>query len=352
MNSVFFTKSLLKWYKSNKRDLPWRETRDPYKIWLSEIILQQTRVNQGLPYFIKFVEAFPDMQALAQAKEKMVLSLWQGLGYYSRARNMHSSAKNLVEHNQGLLPDNYADLLKVKGIGKYTAAAIASFAYQERTPVVDGNVYRVLTRVFGVEADISSSAGINEVYELAQQLIPEKEHDSYNQAIMEFGALHCTPANPKCDDCPLSKNCFANIHQLQAVLPFKTKKIKKTTRYLNYLCIRHKNKFLLTERTGNDIWKGLYEFPLIEAGELLPKEMLLKGFNRKNTVFVAETKSFKHVLTHQTIFAGFMLLEVGDSGYFQKLSNELNAFIFSRKQIESLPKSVLISKFLEQYINV
>jgi len=345
-----FAGTLLKWYKINKRDLPWRETNDPYQIWLSEIILQQTRVNQGLPYFIKFMKAFPDIQALARAKEQKVLSLWQGLGYYSRARNLHHSAKMLVEQNNGMLPDTYKGLLKVKGIGKYTAAAIASFAYKEKTPVVDGNVFRVLTRVFGISSDISGSKGISEVYSLAEKIIPEREHDTYNQAIMEFGALHCLPVSPQCSSCPLSKICFAFAHQMQGDLPVKTKKIKKTTRYFNYLCLRHKNDFLMKERTGKDIWKGLFEVPMVEAKNIKSKDELLKEFNEKKIIIDKKSKTFKHVLTHQTIFAKFYVIEVPDLKYFNNMQRTLASVIYNKKQLKTLPKPVLINNFLEEYI--
>lgn len=350
MNQNSFVRSLVKWYKINKRDLPWRETTDPYKIWLSEIILQQTRVNQGLPYFHKFITSFPDIKALAAASEQSVLSLWQGLGYYSRARNMHSSAKNLVENNAGKLPGTYNELLKVKGIGKYTAAAIASFAYKERTPVVDGNVFRVLTRVFGIDKDISTSSGINDIYTLAWELIPKNDPDLYNQAIMEFGALHCTPANPQCEICPLADICFAKKHELQSVLPIKSKKLKKKTRYFNYLCVRHKNNFLMRERRGNDIWKGLFEVPLFEEAALQSKDELLQRFNEKKFTIDKETKMFKHVLSHQTIFARFTVIEIKELTYFNKLSKDLESASFNKKDLQTLPKSVLINKFLEEYI--
>lgn len=350
MSQKLFATNLIKWYKINKRDLPWRDTNDPYKIWLSEIILQQTRVNQGLPYFYRFIEAFPDIKSLAKAKERHVLSLWQGLGYYSRARNLHFSAKMLVEKNNAALPATYHELLKVKGIGKYTAAAIASFAYKEKTPVVDGNVFRVLSRVFGIETDISSSKGIQQTYELAEQLMPAKEHDLYNQAIMEFGALHCTPANPKCDQCPVSSFCFAKTHNLQKELPYKSKKIKKTTRYFHYLCVRHKNNFLMKERTEKDIWKGLYEIPLREDKRIKKKDELLHEFNEKKIIIDKESKIVKHVLSHQTIFAKFYLIEVPDLKYFNKLQASFHSVAINKKHLKNLPKPVLISNFLEEYI--
>lgn len=344
-----FVQSVLKWYKINKRDLPWRETRNPYFIWLSEIILQQTRVNQGLPYYIKFTETFPDIQALAKASEQDVLRLWQGLGYYSRARNLHASARSLVENNNGKLPENYSGLLKVKGIGPYTAAAIASFAYKERMPVVDGNVFRVLSRVFGIETDISSAEGKKQFYDLAWSLIPEKNHDSFNQAIMEFGALQCVPLNPDCENCPLSGLCFAKKNNLQSSLPVKIKSIKKKTRHLNYLLIRYKNKILFKERKSSDIWKGLFDFPCIEEKKLKSADEIKKMFNQKKILFDQSSEAYKHILTHQTIHAVFHCIEVKDLNYFNFLSERYNCKEFSKKQVQILPKPVLINKFLTEY---
>jgi len=341
---------LLKWYKINKRDLPWRNTNNPYFIWLSEVILQQTRVNQGLPYYQKFIRNFPDIQSLAQAPEREVLALWQGLGYYSRARNLHASAKILIESNGGKLPTSYEQLLKVKGIGPYTGAAIASFAFNEKVPVIDGNVYRVLSRVFGIATDILSSSGIKEFKELAWKVIPEKDHSTYNQAIMEFGALQCVPINPNCEDCPMAELCFANKHNLQSSLPVKSKAAKKTTRYFNYLCIRNKSKVILKERTGKDIWKGLFEFPMIESGKLITIKELKKHLNPDKIIVNEPSKTYKHILSHQTIFAKFWIIEITEKKYFNKVLIDTNSTHFDENQVKTLPKSVLITKFLEEYI--
>lgn len=341
---------LLKWYKLNKRDLPWRNTNNPYFIWLSEVILQQTRVIQGLPYYQKFTENFPDIQSLANASEREVLGLWQGLGYYSRARNLHASAKILIDTNGGKLPTGYEQLLKVKGIGPYTAAAIASFAYNEKVPVIDGNVYRVLSRIFGISTDIASNAGIKEFKELAWKVIPEKDHSTYNQAIMEFGALQCVPVNPNCQDCPLSDLCFANKHNLQSSLPVKSKAIKKTTRYFNYLCLRNKSAIIFKERTGKDIWKGLFEFPVIETEKLITLKELKKHLDPDKIIVNETSKAYKHILSHQTIFAKFWIIDVPQKKYFNKLIIDTNSSHFDENQLKTLPKPVLITKFLEEYI--
>ena len=352
MKGKLFAVELLKWYSIYKRDLPWRETTDPYHIWLSEIILQQTRVNQGLPYYLKFISSYPTIKSLAKAPEQEVLRLWQGLGYYSRARNLHYSAKKLLSENNGRLPLTYEELLLVKGIGKYTAAAIASFAYQERVPVVDGNVFRVLSRIFGIEKDMMDPAGVKEFYRVAELLLPDKDHHIYNQAIMEFGALHCTPAMPKCDDCVFKKTCFAYKHHLQSKLPVKSKKIKKKTRYFNYLCIRHKNKFLMKERSGQDIWKGLFEFPLVEDKKEKDYAEIIERFNKAEINVDRESKVFKHILTHQTIYSKFYVISIKELRDFNKILKDSKCKPYNQHEIKKLPKSVLINKFLEEYIFV
>ncbi len=257
-----FSKTLITWYLDNKRDLPWRKTKDPYHIWLSEIMLQQTRVAQGLPYFLAFTEAFPTVFDLAKADEEKVLKLWQGLGYYSRARNLHATAKYISEELSGNFPNNYKDLLKLKGIGEYTAAAIASFSFKECVPVVDGNVYRVLSRYFDIETDIASSGAKKEFTQLASELIDKKKPELFNQAIMEFGALQCVPKSPDCNSCPLDNSCLALAKNKVSQLPIKLKKQKITNRFFNYLLvIDNKNQAIINKRTQKGIWHNLYEFP-------------------------------------------------------------------------------------------
>jgi len=351
MKSSFLVSSILKWYEINRRDLPWRNTTDPYKIWLSEILLQQTRVDQGLPYYVKFVKAFPDIQSLAVADEKHILGLWQGLGYYSRARNLHATAKHVVKEYKGKIPDSYNELLKLKGVGKYTAAAIASLAFGEKVAVVDGNVYRVLSRIFGIETDIASSAGQKEFFIKAQELIPEKDGHLYNQAMMEFGALHCTPKNPQCDNCPLQTMCYAYKHEMQAVLPRKEKKIVKRDRYFNYLLFKRGNDFLLKERKEKDIWQGMYEFYLVEDKKLVYiEDLLAKNFKSslvKKFVLTKESSEVRHILSHQNIFSKTWCIEVKDEMAFNKLI-EMGLQSFHKKKLKALPKPVLITRFLEE----
>lgn len=307
---------LIEWYKNHHRKLPWRETREPYKIWLSEIILQQTRVNQGLPYYQNFVTAFPTVQDLAQAPQEKVLKLWQGLGYYSRARNLHKAAQQ-VAHNAGVFPGTYNELLKLKGVGAYTAAAIASFCYDEVVPVVDGNVYRVLSRLMGINTPINATQGQKEFKELASKLISSKDPATYNQAIMEFGAIHCTPKNPLCDTCPFQKQCVAFNTGKVAELPVKLKKTKVKSLFHHYLVIiTPQKKTVLRPRPQSGIWAGLYEFPYVEStGNLLFHELreddsfqeLLGGVRFRESVYNQEP--IVHKLSHRKVHAYFWVIE-------------------------------------------
>ncbi|MBK0370609.1 A/G-specific adenine glycosylase [Flavobacterium agrisoli] len=263
-----FSKLLISWYLQNKRDLPWRNTRNPYPIWLSEIMLQQTRVAQGLPYFFSFIKAFPTVFDLANADEEKVLKLWQGLGYYSRARNLHQTAQYIASELNGVFPQTYKELLQLKGVGQYTAAAIASFSYNEAVPVVDGNVFRVLARYFNMESDIALPATKTEFYNLAFELMPKNNPAQFNQAIMEFGALQCVPKNPDCASCVFNESCLALKMNKVAQLPVKLKKTKVTNRFFNYFIVQdEQGKTLLQQRTRKGIWQNLYEFPLLETSE-------------------------------------------------------------------------------------
>jgi A/G-specific adenine glycosylase len=333
-----FSKKIISWYQENKRELPWRSTKDPYKVWLSEIILQQTRVSQGLPYYNRFVEKYPTVQHLANAPEQEVLRLWQGLGYYSRARNLHKCAKHVMADYAGSFPNLFEGLKKLPGIGDYTAAAIASFSFKEVVPVVDGNVYRVLARVFGIDTSINSPKAKKEFFELAQRLISTEQPDIFNQAVMEFGALHCTPQNPGCDECPFSKQCVAKTRNLQKQLPVKEKKIKVRKRYFYYRVYQQDKKLALNMREGKDIWHGLYDFDLVESEKPLTKVGLEKKSGKKKFEISEE---YKHVLSHQVIYARFILLST-------KPKNKDLQF-FTLKKIGELPKPVLISKFLKDY---
>lgn len=306
---------IISWYNRNKRDLPWRKTRDPYLIWLSEIILQQTRVDQGLPYYYKFSEKYPDVKAFAGTPEEEVMKLWQGLGYYSRARNMHATAKIICDTFNGSFPGTYEELIKLKGIGEYTAAAISSFAFNEVKAVVDGNVYRVLTRYFGVADPIDSIIGKKKIKEIATELISKTDPATYNQAIMEFGARQCIPKNPDCNSCPLAGACYAFKEKAQDALPVKSKKTKQRHRFFNYLVVSDGSNYLIQQRTQKDIWQNLYEFPLIESTSVLNEEEMLssKEWNDRfshDTVLTSVSKPYKHILSHQVIYCKFWKVNI------------------------------------------
>lgn len=313
-----FSNSLIRWYLQNKRDLPWRNTADPYFIWLSEIMLQQTRVAQGMPYFFAFKEAFPTVFDLAKASEQEVLKLWQGLGYYSRARNLHKTAQYIAFDLSGKFPENYKTLLQLKGVGDYTAAAIASFSYNEAVPVVDGNVFRVLSRVFDIEADISQMASKKIFQELALELMPKDNPAIFNQAIMEFGALQCVPKNPDCSVCVMNDGCLALKMNKVGQLPIKLKKTKVTNRFFNYLLFKDvEGKTIIQQRTDKGIWYNLYEFPLIESEkELTLSEISIeiseRSFVKNSISFIVEmnAKAQMHKLSHQNLNIKFWEVEV------------------------------------------
>jgi A/G-specific adenine glycosylase len=351
MDKRYFSDKIVKWYLENMRDLPWRQTKDPYKIWLSEIILQQTRVSQGLPYYLKFISHYPTISDLAQAPEQQVLRLWQGLGYYTRARNLHKCAKVIVEKHDGRFPQSYAELLKLPGIGEYTAAAIASIAFNERVAVVDGNVFRVLARVFGIDTTINTPDGKKTFSVLANELMPYQQPDVHNQAVMEFGALYCTPKNPTCNQCIYSPGCFAFKNSLQQSLPVKQKGKAARKRYFYYLVFQHKMSLLMRSRTQKDIWLGLHDFPLIETKKPLKAEKVISDhFGREEYLKKGEylvTDTYKHVLTHQTIFARFIVVNVD----MKVKWHEPDTKFYSFQHILKLPKPVLVSKFLaDQYL--
>lgn len=314
---MMFSKLLIQWYLQNKRDLPWRNTTNPYLIWLSEIMLQQTRVAQGMPYFFRFTEAFPTVADLANATEEEVLRLWQGLGYYSRARNLHKTAKYIAFECRGEFPKTYDELLKLQGVGDYTAAAIASFSYNENVPVVDGNVYRVLSRFFGIETDIASGSAKNEFKQLASELLPKGKAGLFNQAIMEFGALQCVPKSPNCSDCVLNHGCVALQRKRVAQLPVKSKKIKITQRYFNYLIFLDENgNTKINKRTQKGIWHNLYEFPLLETTAPMSEEGILELIknqdfvkNPVNEIQLLNSDVTVHKLSHQYLYIRFWKIE-------------------------------------------
>ncbi|NVN17322.1 A/G-specific adenine glycosylase [Muricauda sp. HICW] len=314
-----FAPKILNWYREHQRNLPWRETRDPYKVWLSEIILQQTRVAQGMPYYLKFVEAFPTVHELAIAPEEQVLKLWQGLGYYSRARNLHATAKIVAEDFDGKFPETYKGLKSLKGVGDYTASAIASFCFDVPEPVVDGNVYRVLSRYFGIDIPINSTEGIKFFKELAREVMDPENIRDYNQGIMEFGAIQCAPKKPYCLLCPIQESCVALKENKVDQLPVKLTKTKVRNRYFNYLVLLDDDgNTILEQRKGKGIWQNLYQFPLIESEKMLQAEELRPLIHKKDTVPQTESISLYnnepvvHKLSHQHLYTQFWILKTSD----------------------------------------
>ena len=341
-----FHNTLIHWYLKNKRDLPWRKSKNPYHVWLSEIILQQTRVIQGLPYFLSFTNTFPTVFDLAEADENTVLKLWQGLGYYSRARNLHFSAKYIKKELKGEFPDTYNDLLKLKGVGDYTASAIASICFNEPTAVVDGNVYRVLARYFGIETPINSTKGIKEFKILAQTLIDVKQPGTYNQAIMDFGATLCKPQNPLCNECPFSGGCVSLEKDIIKELPVKEKKIKVKKRFFNFLVIiTNDDATIIEERKGKGIWQGLYQFPLIETTKAVTEEVLLtteefiKKVPTSSNIRLFNPKDIVHKLSHQHLHTKFWIVKT------PKIEEETIQWNTNEKY----PVPILIDKFLKAF---
>jgi len=344
---MIFTKTVTRWYSNNKRILPWRQTKAPYYIWLSEIILQQTQVKQGLPYYEAFVAKYPTVLDLAKADEREVLKLWQGLGYYSRARNLHATAKYIVSNLNGAFPNNYKDLIKLKGIGDYTASAIASICFNEVTAVVDGNVYRVLSRFFGIDTPINSSKGIKEFKALAQELIDKKNPAEFNQAIMEFGAVQCKPKNPDCNVCPLNNGCIAFNKNRITELPVKIKSAKAKIKHFNFLVFISKDKkTILEKREGKGIWQNLYQFPQVETNKivsynqfkaLIKNHDLLEGIPFELRLY--NKNAIIHKLSHQHLHTKFWIVTV----------DRLNTKGVLVDKIHDFPVPILIGNFIENF---
>lgn len=346
------SRQLILWYNHNKRELPWRESSDPYRIWLSEVILQQTRIDQGLDYYTRFISEFPRIQLLAKAKTEKVLKLWQGLGYYSRARNLHATAKEIVNKYKGIIPDNYDDLIKLKGIGDYTASAILSIAFNKPFPVIDGNVIRVITRLYGMLEDTRKRAVINDIKLLLKDLLPLKEAGNFNQALMEFGALQCKPQNPDCSVCCLAEHCVALQKKMVHMLPVKKAALEKKERFLNYFLIQSSSgmqQFIyLRKRTGSDIWKNLYDLPCIEKKKKESFEKLRMSKEWKNifgnvkVVLKGIPSEYVHKLSHQTIHGIFYIISI---------TSELSELPVDCKKVKQedlakFPVPRLIEKFL------
>jgi A/G-specific adenine glycosylase len=339
---------LIDWYASHRRELPWRETNDPYKIWISEIILQQTRIAQGLSYYLRFIEHFPDVKSLAESEESEVLKYWQGLGYYSRARNLHATAQTIVNQYKGEFPADFKQIKALKGIGDYTAAAIASIAFKLPYAAVDGNVYRVLSRLFEIKTPIDSTKGKKEFFELAQELLDKKNPHLFNQAMMDLGAMICLPTNPICTECPLQLVCMSKQNGNYAEFPIKEKKTKQKDRYFLYLLLHEKGKIYLHHRTKSDIWKGLYEFPMVELNEpLWEKEFdpTLQTFEKEFRLISIEnlTPMPNHILSHQVIHSFFI------EAKGELLKKEITTYIaINENEIENYAIPRLVELYLEK----
>ena len=348
MQTNNFSKTLLQWYNVHKRELPWRGEKNPYKIWISEIILQQTRIAQGWDYYLRFVERFPSVDELASASQDEVLKYWQGLGYYSRARNLHDGAKYIMEQCNGVFPKTYNEILKIKGVGEYTASAIASLAFSLPHAAVDGNVFRVLTRIFGIETPIDTSKGKKEITELANQLMDKKQAGAFNQAMMDFGSLQCVPSNPDCEKCCFATFCFSKAERKQDVLPVKSQKTKVRNRYFQYFFILNNANTFLQKRTEKDIWQGLYEFPLIESEVELDENavfvhpLFVKLFDKSRWQIDEVSSLYRHQLSHQLILAKFFTISVLDGD----ISFDDNIISIPLNELSNYPVSRLTDRFL------
>lgn len=331
-----FSLLISNWYRQNKRNLPWRETTNPYFIWLSEIILQQTRINQGMNYYHKFTKNYPTIIDLANAQEQDILNDWQGLGYYSRARNLHFSAQLIRDTYNGAFPSTYSEIIKLKGVGTYTASAIASFAFNEPKAVVDGNVYRLLSRVFDIDTAIDSTAGVKIFQELADSLIDKGNPANHNQAIMEVGSLICTPTKPDCENCPLQTKCISLEKKTFLTRPVKSKKTKVRNRYFHFLIYMNSNNLIIQKREQKDIWQNLYQFPLIET-EKEPSTNESKAWENQHFESVETT----HILSHQRIYVKFH--------HFTYIPTEIDKSYFQipRKDIQNFPLPRVIDRYLE-----
>jgi A/G-specific adenine glycosylase len=342
-----FGKKIITWYQQNKRNLPWRNTTDPYKIWVSEIILQQTRVNQGLDYYNRFIASFPTISILANAPEIEVMKLWQGLGYYSRARNMHYAAKQVVNDMQGQFPNTFEKIKKLKGVGDYTAAAIASIAFDQAVPVVDGNVFRVLSRVYAIETPINSTKAKKEFFELAGNLLANNEPAYFNQALMEYGALQCVPQSPDCSKCIFITGCLAYKNKLVALLPHKNNSTKVSERYIYYIVLTQGSNVYMEKRARKDIWQNLYDFPAIESTFPISIEKLLTStdFNaivKSNEFTVGTITEHKvHKLSHLNIHATFIRINLPAGN---------NISFYSEEKVLQLPVSKLIDSYIKTKI--
>lgn len=344
-----FSKHILKWYKTHKRDLPWRENNNPYNVWLSEIILQQTRIEQGIPYYYKLLDAFPDIKSLAEAPSEVLFKLWQGLGYYSRAKNMHTAAREVMSKHAGQFPQDYEGLRALKGIGPYTSAAIGSICFHLPKAVVDGNVYRVLARYYAIDTPINSSLGQKTFQELAELLLDQKQPGMYNQAIMDFGAIQCTPNKPDCESCPFMQTCAAYKTDQVQLLPVKTKNKPKITRYLYYFYIFDGSNTWIQKRMGKDIWENLWEFPMLETPKSISTDdIMIHDFlesHIQDKYQVNHIQKIKHLLTHQILEATIMKITVPESFVHPKQWTKIKS---EDLHLYAIPR--LLDKYLEKEI--
>jgi len=342
------TSKLINWYSKNKRKLPWRSSPEPYRVWLSEVILQQTRIDQGTPYYQRFIKSFPDIQSLAEADEAEVLKLWQGLGYYSRARNLHAAAKQVVDEFNGIFPENYQDLLRLKGVGSYSAAAIASICYSEAVPVLDGNVFRFLGRHFAIDLPIDNAEGKRHYFQLAASLMDHNIPGDYNQAMMEFGALVCTPKNPQCTDCPFESTCEARAENTVLNYPVKSRPVKVQTWHIHYFVMMNGQGVYLRQRPSKGIWANMYDFPSIDQQAPID----VSAVKRKSTEFgvlphswPAHPINMKHQLTHRQLNLHFWLCKANGA----KKSDEL-ILVRSEKDLKTMALPKPVERFIEQHI--
>ncbi len=343
-----FNYLILSWFDRNKRELPWRNTKNPFHIWLSEIILQQTRVDQGTNFYLNFITEFDTVQDLANSDEQKVLKLWQGLGYYSRARNLHFTAKYISNELNGVFPNTFNGLKKLKGVGDYTAAAIASIVYNEPVPAVDGNMFRVFSRYFNVEDDISLAKTKKVFWDLGLEIIDQKRPGDFNQAVMDLGATICLPKAPKCENCPLNNSCESLRLNKVMQLPVKTKKVKVTNRYLHFILIENEDQIALSKRIGNDVWRNLYTFPLIETTtDLLDHKELIDQNLHLELSYISEEK---HILSHQNLFIKYYKLNWSEEN-LSKLKSITDFNWTTLKKLEEFPLPKPIEKFINYHFN-
>lgn len=356
-----FSRKIINWYNSNKRKLPWRKTTDPYNIWLSEIILQQTRIEQGTDYYLSFISQYPDIESLANASEEEILKLWQGLGYYSRARNLHATARDIVQNYNGNFPESYEALLKLKGIGEYTAAAIASIAFHIAKPVVDGNVLRFLSRIFGMSQPVNSPQGKSEIKKKAEMLIDPHNPGDFNQALMEYGSLVCKPQSPKCGSCIFNNECIAFKKELVEIIPVKTKSARQTLKYFNYIILKQKQKgetrLVLNHRTEKDIWQNLYDFPLIETKKRSSHSKVMRLAKVKfkltdESKWIHHSVEYRHILSHQIIYARFYIIQLTETPILNQIIHDNTTYkIINLDEINSFPIPRLVDKFITENID-